>query len=98
MMTCLAALDWNNNSDRPAKLSKDGKPLYRVKIDRYGNNSVVPVKVTKSYQWQTDIFQACVKGLMTGQIPQHQVSIQSSFYLLFKNAYFPVPCRWGRKL
>ena len=83
MRTCLAALDWNHNSDRATKLSKDGKPVYRIKIDRYGNNSVVPVKVTKSYQWQTDIFQSCVNGLMTGQIPQHQVLILSSVYLHF---------------
>ena len=76
MRTCLAGLDWNHNADRHQKLSNKGDPLFRIKVDRSGKKSVVPVKVKKNYQWQTGIFQSCVDGLVTGQIPQDQVFIQ----------------------
>ena len=89
--TCLAGLDWNNNTDRAQKLSSTGKPLFRVKIDRYGNSSVVPVKVKKCYQWQKDIFQACLNGLKTGEVPQHQVCVQLvGFSILLLRRYFVV--------
>ena len=73
MRTSLAGLDWNYNVNRVQKLSESGVPVYRIKVDRSGNRSVVPVKVKKSYQWQTDLFDCCVEGLRTGQIPNHQV-------------------------
>ena len=75
MRTCLACLDWNQNTNRALKLDKSGNPVYRVKIDRSGNKSVVPVKAKKSYTWQKDIFASCVEGLMTGQIPQHRYPV-----------------------
>ena len=73
MRTCLACLDWNNNVHRSQKVSKTGAPVYRIKVDRSGKKSVVPVKVKKCYKWQDTIFQNCVDGLRTGNIPQHQV-------------------------
>ena len=75
MRTCLACLDWNHNTNRTVKLDKSGHPVYKVKIDRSGNKSVVPVKAKKSYTWQKDIFASCVEGLRTGQIPQHQYPV-----------------------
>ena len=71
--TCLAALDWNSNVGRAQRVSATGKLQYRIMVDRFGTRSVVPVKVEKSYQWQTDIFEKCVEGVKTGIIPQHQV-------------------------
>ena len=32
MVSIVAALDWNFNTDRPGKLSKDGKQLYKSKV------------------------------------------------------------------
>ena len=63
----------HNNVHRSQKVSKTGAPVYRIKVDRSGKKSVVPVKVKKCYKWQDTIFENCVDGLRTGNIPQHQV-------------------------
>ena len=54
-------------------MSKTGAPVYRIKVDRSGKKSDVPVKVKKCYKGQDTILQNCMDGLRTGNIPQHQV-------------------------
>lgn len=73
--TCVAAIDWNHNADRPQKKDANGNLLYRIKKDRFGKNSIAPVKVEKDYQWQNDIFDACVKAISSDNIPQHQYPV-----------------------
>ena len=73
--TCVAAIDWNSNTDREQKCDSSGNPLYRIKKDRFGKKSIAPVKVKKDFQWQTDIFDACVDAMATGNIPQHQYPV-----------------------
>ena len=72
---CVAAIDWNRNTNRPQKVDVNGNPLYRIKVDRYGNNAIAPVKVEKSNEWQTDAFDACIEALILEQIPTHQYPV-----------------------
>ena len=73
--TCVAAIDWNHNADRPQKKDANGNLLYRIKKDRFGKNSIAPVKVEKEYRWQNNIFDACVKAISSDNIPQHQYPV-----------------------
>ena len=75
MRTCVAAIDWNSNTNRPQKVDVDGNPLYRIKVDRYGNNAIAPVKVEKSDDWQTDVFDACIEAVTLQQVPTHQYPV-----------------------
>ena len=73
MRMCLAALDWNNNVNRQQKVSKNGEPLFRIKVDRSGNRTVVTVMEQKDYSWQTEIFDSILAGIKNDEIPKHQV-------------------------
>ena len=77
--TCVAAIDWNSNTDREQKCDSSGNPLYRIKKDRFGKKSIAPVKVKKDFQWQTDIFDACVDAMATGNIPHHQYPVVQEY-------------------
>ena len=68
--TCVAAIDWNSNTNREQKCDSSGNPLYRTKKDRFGKK-----KVKKDFKWQKDIFYACVDAMATGNIPHLQYPV-----------------------
>ena len=73
--TCVAAIDWNSNADRPQKRDAKGNLLYRIKKDRFGKKSIAPVKVEKDFKWQEELSDSCVEAIATGNIPQHQFPV-----------------------
>ena len=90
MRSVLAAIDWNKNSDRPYKISDNGEPIYKRKvnsynffswqndilqIDRAGKKlTVVAVKEGKDLSFQDEIIEACLKFMEEDTIPDVDVS------------------------
>ena len=68
--TCIAAIDWNSNTNREQKCDSSGNPLYRTKKDRFGKK-----KVKKDFKLQKDIFYACVDAMATENIPHLQYPV-----------------------
>lgn len=89
MYSIVAALDWNYNVNRPGKISKDGKQLYKSKVmilpvilkssctkqvNRDGKKTtVVQVKIAKNYEYQDLIFDECLRCLENDTIPEVKV-------------------------
>jgi len=74
--SALAALDFNANIQRKTKMSEDGKPLYKMKVDRTGTKvTVVLQKVRKDYSFQKNILDLCVECLEAGVVPNPEYPI-----------------------
>ena len=99
--TCIAALDWNSNTERAQKVNSKGELMYRIKVNRFGIRTVVPVKVEKSYHWQDSIFQSCVSAFEAEDIPHHEYpvgddSVQLSEEFNKQEAISKLQCRIGK--
>lgn len=71
MLSVVCVLDWNHNVDRPGKKDKNGKQLFKSKIDRTRKKTVITeVKVAKSYEYQDVIHQNCLDCLLEDNIPK----------------------------
>jgi len=68
--SCVAAIDFNWNVDRPLKVNEAGNLMYRKKVDRGGTVCrAIPVRVDKSDTWQDKIMEACLEALENDSIP-----------------------------
>jgi len=74
--TCLAVLDFNNNINRKAKTTEDGRTRYKMKVDRTGTKvTVVEQKESKDYSYQENILELILECLERGVVPTPEYPI-----------------------
>merc|ERR1712025_762253 len=68
--SALAAMDFNANIQRKAKLDIDGEPRHKMKVDRTGTKVIMVLqKEKKDYSFLTNIFDLWLDCLEKGVIP-----------------------------
>ena len=106
MRSILAAIDWNENSDRAYKISDNGEPIYKRKvnccqffswhsnnlqIDRAGKKlTVVAVKEAKDLSYQDEIVETCIKFMDEDIIPDVDVSWKENVNVLDDIFQYPI--------
>ena len=79
----IAVLDYNHNVERKSKIDKDGKTLFKMKVDRALKNvTVVEQKKQKDFSFQQNILDLCLNCLEKEEVPKPTVCFCIYFILI----------------